>query len=72
MKKKSQKKKDSPKKCTTCFGYGMWHFGSHVPMGPMDAGEGFPTNPCPECGKSHNDYKTLYEKEPGCKNLFYW
>ena len=63
MKKKSQKKKDSLKPCSSCFGYGLWHFGAHVPMGPIDAGDGMPTDPCPECGASHNDYKTLYEDD---------
>jgi len=42
------------KKCKTCLGYGMWAFGRYAPMGPMDAHDGIPTKPCPECGANHN------------------
>jgi len=43
------------KKCKTCFGYGMWRWGNISPMGTMDASDGMPTIPCPECGMSIND-----------------
>lgn len=41
-------------KCGTCFGYGLWAMGDPSPMGPMDAGGGFPTLPCPECASDAN------------------
>lgn len=42
------------KKCTTCYGHGFWAFGDYVPVGPMDAEDGTPTLPCPECGANTN------------------
>lgn len=36
--------------CQTCWGYGIWAWGDPVPMGPMDAKDGTPADPCPECG----------------------
>jgi hypothetical protein len=42
------------KECTTCYGYGMWGMGDPCPMGPMDAADGYPTTPCPECGANPN------------------
>jgi hypothetical protein len=42
------------KKCKTCYGYGFWAFGDYVPVGPMDAEDGTPTLPCPECGANPN------------------
>ena len=41
-------------KCKTCYGYGFWAFGDYVPVGPMDAEDGTPTLPCPECGANTN------------------
>ena len=35
------------------MGYGLWSDGT-APMGPLDAGDGFPTIPCPECGANKN------------------
>ena len=42
------------KECNTCMGYGFWGFGQYCPIGEMDASEGFPTKPCPECGANKN------------------
>lgn len=42
------------KKCKTCYGYGLWGIGQACPMGPMDASDGLPTKPCPECGANAN------------------
>jgi hypothetical protein len=42
------------KSCQTCFGYGLWAVGDPVPMGVMDAMDGLPTIPCPECGANAN------------------
>jgi hypothetical protein len=48
------------KKCTTCYGYGMWAWGNtKQPMGPMDACDGVPTLPCPECGADANPKKKM-------------
>lgn len=44
----------STKKCGTCYGCGMWGLGDSTPMGPMDAADGMPTTPCPECGANPN------------------
>ena len=44
-------------KCKTCLGYGMWGLGDATPMGPMDASDGMPTYPCPECGANANPCK---------------
>lgn len=41
--------------CGTCFGYGLWAMGDSSPMGPMDAADGLPTRPCPECGANRNN-----------------
>ena len=41
--------------CKNCYGYGLWILGDKVPMGAMDAYDGFPTSRCPECGMSFND-----------------
>ena len=40
--------------CTTCYGFGLWAVGDPVPMGPIDAMDGLPTIPCPECGANAN------------------
>jgi len=45
------------KKCTTCWGYGLWAMGEASPMGPMDASDGMPTKACPECGANPNPMK---------------
>lgn len=42
------------KKCKTCNGFGMWAFGVPSPVGRMDAMEGTPTIPCPECKADRN------------------
>ena len=42
------------KKCKTCLGHGLWFDGSGAPVGPMDAEDGIPTIPCPECGANTN------------------
>lgn len=42
------------KKCGLCQGFGFWSWGDFVPMGEMDADDGFPTKACPECGASKN------------------
>jgi hypothetical protein len=44
------------KKCGTCWGNGLWPDGT-APMGPMDASDGMPTIPCPECGANPNPIK---------------
>lgn len=41
-------------KCQTCFGHGLWGIGDPVPIGGMDAREGYPTVACPECGANRN------------------
>jgi len=45
---------DELNKCKTCFGYGLHALGDPSPMGPMDAKDGMPTKPCPECGANYN------------------
>lgn len=42
------------KECNTCYGYGLHAMGNPSPMGPMDAEDGLPTKPCPECGADKN------------------
>lgn len=37
-------------RCSTCYGYGLWAIGDNTPMGRMDAIDGMPSSPCPECG----------------------
>jgi len=51
------------KKCSTCYSYGLWAIGDPSPMGPMDAREGTPTIPCPECGANANPTKKRRESE---------
>jgi hypothetical protein len=46
------RKKTAP--CKTCYGYGLWGFGSAAPMGPSDAKDGMGTRACPECGANAN------------------
>ena len=36
--------------CKTCVGYGLWLLGDPIPMGRIDASDGYPTKKCPECG----------------------
>jgi len=50
------------KKCKTCFGLGVWSVGDPVGVGPMDAADGVPTNPCPECGAGPPYWKTAEGK----------
>ena len=45
---------DTRRACRTCWGYGLWAIGDATPMGPMDAGDGMPTQPCPDCGANAN------------------
>ena len=40
--------------CKSCLGFGFWAWGSPSPMGVMDAMDGIPTLPCPECGACAN------------------
>jgi hypothetical protein len=42
------------KTCQRCYGYGLWAVGDPVPMGMIDAMDGLPTIPCPECGANAN------------------
>lgn len=49
--------------CKTCFGFGLWAFGDPSPMGPMDAEDGVPTIPCPECGANANPTKVKWSFE---------
>lgn len=46
----------SKKKCSTCFGYGLWPDGTFG-MGTLDAHDGMITIPCPECGANANPHK---------------
>lgn len=46
------------KKCKTCYGYGLHYLGEHTPVGPIDASDGYPTLPCPECGANANPKKS--------------
>lgn len=43
--------------CTTCQGFGFWAIGLPIPMGPIDAADGYPTRACPECGANANPVK---------------
>jgi hypothetical protein len=45
--------------CTRCYGFGLWAVGDPVPMGPIDAMDGLPTIPCPECGANANPVEGL-------------
>jgi hypothetical protein len=46
-------------KCKTCRGYGLWYYGDPSPMGPVDASDGMPTIPCPECGANANPIEEI-------------
>ena len=52
---RTEQKKGS---CTSCWGYCLWHDGLS-PMGPLDAQDGMPTIPCPECGANANPQKEV-------------
>ena len=41
------------------MGYGLWAIGDPSPMGPIDAGDGMPTIPCPTCGANANPIKKV-------------
>ena len=56
MTKKQKSIKNNPKKCHTCYGFGLWAWGDPSPMGPIDVRDGVPTKPCPECGANKNQY----------------
>lgn len=45
----------SGKACKTCKGFGFWAVGRYAPIGRIDAEEGMPTLPCPECGANRNE-----------------
>ena len=49
--------KMTKKVCVTCVGFGVWAWGDPSPMGPIDARDGTPTKPCPECGANANPIK---------------
>ena len=51
------------KKCKTCYGYGLHYLGDASPVGPIDASDGYPTIPCPECGANKNPVKDEPLKE---------
>ena len=51
------------KKCSYCYGYGIWAIGDPCPMGPMDAGDGMPTTACPECKANPNPWKPKRKKK---------
>lgn len=51
------------KACETCYGYGIWAVGLKTPMGPLDASDGMPTTPCPECGKNANPVRETVQDE---------
>jgi len=55
------------KQCGTCRGFGLWAIGDPMPMGQMDANDGMPTKPCPECGANPNSYDFLRPKKRGRK-----
>jgi len=50
------------KKCTRCFGFGIWAIGDPCGVGEMDARDGVPIKKCPECGAKgipKNSWRTL-------------
>ena len=49
---------EGKKECTICRGYGLWALGDATPMGPIDAGDGLPTQPCPKCSANANPKTT--------------
>lgn len=49
--------------CKICYGYGLWAMGDPSPMGRMDASDGMPTIPCPECGANANPLKITKKKD---------
>lgn len=49
--------------CKTCYGYGLWGVGDACPMGRIDASDGMPTIPCPECGANANPVKITTKKD---------
>lgn len=51
---KGRQVSESMSSCKTCYGYGIWTVGDPVGVGPLDASDGVPTNPCPECGANAN------------------
>jgi len=42
------------KKCSKCYGFGIWATGDPSPMGPMDYSDGCPNKKCPKCGSGGN------------------
>lgn len=40
--------------CKICKGFGLWAMGDALPMGAIDAMEGYYTVPCPSCGANVN------------------
>lgn len=53
----SQLEQNGTQGCQSCQGYGIWAIGLPVPMGPIDAADGYPTQACPECGANANPVK---------------
>jgi hypothetical protein len=41
---------DVEKKCSQCWGFGLWAIGDEIPMGPIDFEDGMPNKRCSECG----------------------
>lgn len=59
------------KECTTCYGYGFWAWGDRVPMGSMDASDGFDTLECPECKANPNPVSDRVRKASGTEYTEY-
>lgn len=57
--------------CDTCVGYGLWAMGDPVPMYPLDASDGMPTQECPECGANPNPMGEVKEYTPVSDDEFY-
>jgi len=48
---------NTPKKCSKCYGYGLWAIGDSCPMGPLDYKDGCPNKKCPECGSGGRQWQ---------------
>ena len=48
--------------CKTCLGYGFWVWSHIAPMGRIDAEDGVPTIPCPECKANPNPVKGFKDR----------
>jgi len=49
--------------CKSCLGYGLWAIGHPNPMGEIDAGDGYLTLACPECGANVNPIEDIVRDE---------